>query len=270
MRVTVIGARGFVGSAFASHIAGLDRHELVEVTRSNYERFVGLWSDVVIDASCNSRKYLADDNPCEDFTLSVSHRLRTLFDFPADLQVHISSVDVYADLTSSETTREDSESTVESASHYGFHKLLAEELVRHYSKNWLILRLAGMVGPGLAKNPVRDILRRSPLRIHPDSQYQYMITSDVARIGWALVERGIRREIYNICGKGLISPREIALIAGREPNLELIGADDRPRIVDINISKICQITAVPDTRECIIRFVSSSADYRAEAAQANP
>jgi nucleoside-diphosphate-sugar epimerase len=265
-RVALIGARGFVGSAFASHIASLKGHEVVEVTRGNYERLAGVGSDIVIDASCNSRKYLAEENPHQEFALSVAHRMRTLRDFPGDLQVHISSVDVYGDLTSPSTTREEPPSNTEGASHYGFHKLLAEQLVRHYSKNWLILRLGGMVGPGLRKNPVFDILSGEPLRIHPDSQYQYMTTGDVARIAWMIVERGLRGETFNICGTGLIAPREIASIAGRKLNLAEVGQDHRPRVVDVDTTKVSQIVVMPETRECITRFVTASSDGEAQGA----
>ena len=46
MRVTLIGAEGFVGSAFARLLTGQDL-ELIAVTRSNYDRFAGMPSDVV-------------------------------------------------------------------------------------------------------------------------------------------------------------------------------------------------------------------------------
>jgi nucleoside-diphosphate-sugar epimerase len=267
IRVTVIGAGGFVGSAFASHIASQSGVELVQVTRSNYDRAAGVPSDIVVDASCNSKKYLADEDPCREFALSVDHRLRTLRDFPAALQVHISSVDVYGNLHSAETTTEEAESDLRGVSNYGFHKLMAEQLVRHYSTDWLILRLGGMVGPGLRKNPVYDILQGQPLRIHPDSQYQFIATGDIARIGWAVIERGIHSEALNICGQGLISPREIASIARRELNLELLTESDKPRIVNVNTNKISRIMAMPETRECIARFVTASLDEKAQGAE---
>ena len=104
MRVTVIGAGGFVGSAFVRHLAGRGI-EAVQVTRETYARLAGSESDVVIDAAANSRKVLAESAPFEEFDQSVSHRVRTLRDFPAELHVHVSSVDVYVDLASSATTR---------------------------------------------------------------------------------------------------------------------------------------------------------------------
>lgn len=255
MRVTVIGAGGFVGSAFVAHLIGRPGVEVVEVTRMNYSERAGARSDVVIEASCNSRKYLADEQPVLEFEQSVSHRLRTLRDFPASLHVHISSVDVYSDLRTPETTREDSAIDLAGVSHYGLHKLLAEQLVRHYADRWLIIRLGGMVGPGLRKNPVYDILNGQPLRIHPDSQYQFMPTSEVARIVRTLVESGVSNEVFNLCGKGLISPREIARLAGAAMDISFIAPTIEPRVVHINTEKIERITAVPETYQSVASFL---------------
>jgi nucleoside-diphosphate-sugar epimerase len=257
MRVTVIGALGFVGSAFVSRLAEETDLEVIEVTRLNYSGMAGMRSDVVIEASCNAKKYLADERPVEEFDLSVSHRLRTLRDFPADLHVHISSVDVYSDLTTPETTREDLPIEPAGGSRYGLHKSLAEQLVRHYADRWLIVRLAGMVGPGLRKNPVYDILNGQPLRIHPDSLYQFMATSDVAGIVRMLIKRGVSGEIFNVCGEGLISPREIARLAEREMNLSQIDSTVQPRIVHVNTEKIGRITAMPETRRSVADFIES-------------
>lgn len=257
MRVVVIGAGGFVGSAFVSYLTGRAGIEVMEVTRKNYEQMAGTRSEVVIDASCNSRKYLAEETPVEEFESSVSHRLRTLHDFPADFHLHISSVDIYSDLTKPETTREDSPIDLRRVSHYGLHKLMAEQLVRHYADRWLIIRLAGMVGPGLRKNPVYDILHEHPLRIHPDSQYQFMPTRDVAEIAWTLIGRGMCGEVLNLCGKGLISPREIARLAGRQLDLSRIDSSIAPRVVHISSEKIESLVPVPDTHQSVADFVGS-------------
>jgi len=253
--VSVIGAEGFVGSAFAALLAAQPDVTLRPITRRNYDVEARQPSDVVIDCAANSRKYVAEETPAEEFELSVTHRLRTLHDFPAPLHVHVSSVDVYNDLGSPLTTREDTPIDVARSSHYGFHKVLAEELVRHYAPSWLIVRLAGMVGPGLRKNPVHDVLHAHPLRIHPDSQYQFLSTSDVARLTWNLVASGLRLEIVNVCGSGLVSPREIARLADVTPDLSTLPKDSRPRIVDASVEKLQRLVPVPTTADTISAFV---------------
>jgi nucleoside-diphosphate-sugar epimerase len=254
MRVTVIGANGFVGSAFARLLKTRRGIELTPVTRETYAQFRGVESDVVIDAAGNSKKFLADQNPAAEFEASVTHRLRTLLDFPATLHLHLSSVDVYNDLSSPDTTREDTPVDLGRSSHYGAHKFLTEQLVRHYSSRWLIVRLGGMVGPGLRKNPVYDILHGEPLRIHPESQYQFLHTDDAARIAWDLAQAGAAFEAFNVCGEGLISPREISLLAGRSLNLKLVAADMQPRIVNVSVAKTGGVTSLPETRRTIEAF----------------
>jgi nucleoside-diphosphate-sugar epimerase len=255
MRVTLIGANGFVGTGLRLFLAAQPGVELTPVTRENYAALKGRAGDITIDVAGNSKKFLSDQQPLLDLDLSVVHRLRTVQDFPAALHVHVSSVDVYDDLTSPKTTGEDSPINAAAASHYGLHKFLAEQIVQHYAADWLILRLAGMVGPGLKKNPVFDILNGQRLRIHPDSRYQFMHTAEVARILWDLVHSKLRKEIFNVCGDGLISPREISVLAGKALDLTLLPRDAAPRIVDVNIDKLKKFARVPHTAETVAKFV---------------
>ena len=255
MRVTVIGANGFVGSSFVRLLAERPNVELLCVTRQNFESLPPTHSDVVIEAACNSKKFLADQDPLSEFESSVRHRLESVLRFTGDLQVHISSVDVYSDLTSPATTHEDSPIDPGGLSQYGLHKFLAEQLVRHYAPRWVILRLAGMVGLGLLKNPVHDILHGNSLRIHPDSQYQFMLTDEVARVAWALIERGTERETFNVCGDGLISMREIARLAGRELNCTALPANAAPRIVEASNEKIRRLFPITRTVDTLREFV---------------
>jgi len=258
MRVTLIGANGFVGTGLRLFLAAQPGVEVLAVNRQNYEALKGTRADVTIDSSGNSKKFLSDQQPLLDLDLSVVHRLRTLQDFPAALQVHISSVDAYDQLDSQETTAESARINVAANSNYGVHKVLAEQIVQHYAADWLILRLAGMVGPALRKNPVFDILNGQPLRIHPDSRYQFMHTAEVARILWALIQSPSRKEIFNVCGDGLVSPREIAALAGKPMDLSLLPANAAPRIVDINIQKLKEFTRVETSAEAITRFLRAA------------
>lgn len=254
--VTVIGGRGFVGSAFVRALGERHGVRVRSITRDNYEELKGTGSDIVIDAAGNSKKFIAEQEPFRDFELSVAHRLRTLMDFPAGTHVHVSSADVYSGLESPATTNEGSPIDMARSSNYGFHKRMAEQLVQRYAQQWLIVRLAGMVGPGLRKNPVYDILTGAELRIHPESRYQFIATETAADVTWRLVEGGVRNEVYNICGRGLVSPREIAAIAGRPLRVAAEAASSAPRIVDIDIQKIERRWPMPESKAVIEKFVA--------------
>lgn len=252
--ILLLGSQGFVGSAFDRLLneRGI-AHEAV--TRDSYPRAVGRSASILINASTNSRKYLADQDWQADFEASVVSVVRTLQDFSADLYVLLSSVDVYNVLDDPAQNGEDERIDPARLSTYGFHKYIAEACVRRHTPRWLIVRLAGMVGPGLKKNPVFDVLNGRPLSIHPDSQYQFMSTDAAAGVVWQLIEAGHTNTVVNVCGSGLISPREIGELAGKPA---VAGADTlatAPRIVHINTRLAGRLVPLPDTRATIAEFV---------------
>lgn len=254
MKVTVIGSNGFVGSAFARLFEALPDVELVRVTRDKFDSLAGP-SDVVINAACNARKFFADEHPVLDIDATVGHTLRALLAYPAGLFIQISTVDVYSRISSQHTTREDCAVDISATCRYGAHKLLAEQLVKLYAPRWLILRCGGMVGPGVKKGPVFDILNELPLRIHPNSQYQYLSTDAMAAIAWKLFCKGYKQEVFNVCGTGTVTMHEVAALAGKT------FSDEHPplstRIVNVNNDKLRSVMPVPETRETITRFISA-------------
>jgi nucleoside-diphosphate-sugar epimerase len=253
--ILLLGARGFVGSAFARV---LDAHGVpfLPVTRESYSQSVGRTARVVINAAANSRKYLADTDWAADFDASVRRVADTLRDVRADLYVLVSSVDVYNHLDDPERNTEESPIDPLSLSRYGFHKYLAELCVRRHAPRWLIVRLAGMVGPGLKKNPVFDVVHAQPQRIHPDSQYQFMSTDAAARFTWQLIEAGWTNRVVNVCGAGLISPRQIAAIAGTPLVVSPDAQAAAPRVVDVNIALAQSVAPLPDTHATVAEFLA--------------
>lgn len=255
-KVAVIGSNGFVGSALCKHLQALDDVHLYGIHRGNFDEYRDVEFDVLIEAACNSKKYLADNDPLEEAESSLMHRIDTLTRFKSRFHIHISSVDVYHDLSDPLQTSEDSVIDIAKCSHYGAHKLLAEDLVRHYADCWAIFRLSGMVGEGLRKNPVYDLIQGSELYINPHSKYQFIGTQDVARVIWEVYERGITQEIFNIAGKGMISPQEIhtELLGGGYGAIRYNG-NDEPRVVNVNIDKIEKLVAMGYTHDAVSSFL---------------
>ena len=248
--IYVLGGRGFVGSAFV-RCAQARGWPCVAITRENYGEYVGTVCDVLINADGNSRKYLAESDPGKDFELSVKSVADSLFDFRFHKYVYISSVVVYNDSTDHNRNHEEAPIDPLGLSAYGFHKYLAEMLVRRYSQDWLIVRLGGVVGENMWKGPVYDILSGRPLRVGHNSRFQFINTEDVARIVFRLIEFGRSREVFNVCGRGTMRLSDIQRLVGdSKPN-------DLPEETwDINTDKVNALVGLPTTEETIRVFES--------------
>jgi nucleoside-diphosphate-sugar epimerase len=251
----VIGGRGFVGSAVAAE-AGRRGYAVTVVEKDDYESHVGRSADILINANGNSKKFLARENPSLDFDLSARSVARTLHDFCCRLYVHLSSIDVYHDVSHPDANHEDIVIQPEKLSPYGFHKYLAEQLVRFYAPSWLIFRMGGFVGPRLWKNPIYDLLKGQPLRVHPDSRYQYLHTRSLAEIVLDILESDARNEIFNVVGDGTVSLREVAAWhpgARLPPALEQLPREH----YEVNARKIKQRVVLPQTVETVRTFIQN-------------
>ena len=252
--IFIIGGRGFVGSAFVRASVAAGREFLV-VDRQNYGEVVGKSCNVLINANGNSKKYLAQQAPIQDFDASVRSVRASLTDFRYECYVYVSTCDVYPDCSSPQTTSEDQELDVSLQSPYGFHKYLAEQCVRHVAKRWLIVRFGGFVGPRMMKNPIFDILKGGPLWLAPESELQFMHTDQAANIMLSLLNRGICNDIFNICGRGVVKLREVINRTGKNIPVQ----PDSPRVrYEVNISKISALIEMPDTRITIFDFLNGA------------
>ena len=208
MRIGIIGGNGFVGSAFVLY-SKKNNFNFEVIEKDTYPRFVGQKFDLIINANGNSKKYLADQNPVLELKETVNSVQNSLLDFDCPFYVLCSTVDVYNNFEDTNSNDENSIIHIESLSKYGLHKFLAERLVMNYAKEWLIFRFGGFVGPGLKKNSIYDILNEVPLRVHIKSSYQYLQTDFAAEAVFKIIDLDLKNEIFNICGKNLISLDEI-------------------------------------------------------------
>lgn len=249
--IVILGGGGVVGSAFvrACQAQGLD-HQVV--TRANYDEHVGTPCDLLVNANGNSSKLLAERSPLEEFDRTVRSVRRSLVDFSPGLYVHISSCDVYADCSSPGTTGERQVIATDDLSVYGFHKYLAELCVRRDARKWLIFRLGGVVGPGLYKNAVYDILSGGPLWLDPESRLQYLHTDDVTRIVFEIVHQGHENSVFNLCGRGTVRLADVVELTGRPIAIQ----PGAPRIFyDVDSEAVSRVVGVPRTEDTVFGFV---------------
>ena len=251
----VLGGKGFVGSAIVAAVRQRGYRTTV-VDQDEYAAAVGTACDLLINANGNSKKFLAAKDPKLEFDLSVRSVLRSLHDFKAGRYIFLSSMDVYfPHVCEPGENVETASLDVAQQSPYGFHKSVAEELVRFYAPDWLIFRMAGFIGRGLWKNSIHDLLTGQPLRVHPDSSYQYLDTAELARVVLDMAEKtDVRKEIFNIAGAGLVSLREVA---GWIPGCRLDPAWDALPLerYELNTAKLRRWARLPPTRAAVQLFV---------------
>jgi len=196
-------------------------------------------------------------DPSEDFRISLGGLLGSFEDFSFEHYVYISSIDIYPDHSHPGNNHEDAPIKTGEISNYGFHKCLGEQMVRHYVSSWLIIRLGGVLGPGLKKNPVYDLLHDIPLRVNLDSRYQYTSTDFLARAVYDLAHRGLWGEVVNLCGTGTISLREISRALSKEPESQ--EKETPVEIYEVNNGKLSGLMEVPSTSRTVEEFLSSVA-----------
>jgi len=246
-----MGGNGFVGSAIA-RVCEKENREYVVITRDNYSEFIGKNCDIFINANGNSKKFLANEEPVWEFDASVKSVRASLEDFKYVKYIYLSSCDVYPDCSSVENTSEDMVIDIEKQSTYGFHKHIAEQCVRHVANNWMIFRMGGFVGKGMLKNPIFDIMNDKPLWVDLESELQFINTDDAAEIILSLIDKGFNKEIFNLCGNGLVKLKDITVLLNK--NIEV--KSNSPKVkYEVNINKISKYTDMPITKKTVADFV---------------
>lgn len=250
MRVILLGHRGYVGRACADHLraAGM---EVIGVDRGNYASLSGTAADVLINADGSSDRPLAERDPLASFTANVTTTMASCVDFRFDRYLHISTIAVYDDGRDATRNHEDVPIDPLKLSRYGLYKYLGELVVRRHAKSWLIVRLGPIVGPGIRKNSIYDLLMKRTLLFHPDSALPYIDTRLVASLVWSLREE--TNEIFNMTGSGRVRLADVAreLDVPLTPDLYALPRDD----FDINIDKLQSRAPIPDSSSTVRRFI---------------
>lgn len=149
MKTALIGYTGFVGSTL------LKQHKFDSLYRSTNIADIEQQSfSMVIGAGAPAQKWIANKNPEEDLakiTALINH-LKTI---NAERFILISTVDVFKHPVG---VNEQTPIEVDGLHAYGANRRLLEQFVESHFKHHLIVRLPGLVGPGLRKNIIFDLL----------------------------------------------------------------------------------------------------------------
>ncbi|MEB6662895.1 MULTISPECIES: NAD(P)-dependent oxidoreductase [Achromobacter] len=154
MNNALIGYSGFVGSTL------LKQAPFESLYRSTNIGDIAMQSfDMVVCAGAPAQKWIANREPESDLQ-KIEGLIAYLKTVQCKTFVLISTVDVFKD-----PLAVNEESLVEeSGLHaYGLHRRLLEKFVEAHFPSHLIVRLPGLVGPGLRKNVIYDFLNSNNL-----------------------------------------------------------------------------------------------------------
>jgi dTDP-4-dehydrorhamnose reductase len=218
MKIGLIGHRGFLGTEFLKLIQEND--EVICFNRG--DQFKVLEDcEIIINANGNASKILAESDPIQDFNSNSTFALElSLLSKKIDaLLVHISSGEALAFSRSNSQGSNPINSLVQ-LSNYGLSKAIGEILVKKHSSKSLVIRPAGLVGPGMTKGPIFDILKGKPLWIHPKSTLNIMRTVTTARFVLDLARQHLQEnwthQEFNLTGESTVSLFEASKILSKE------------------------------------------------------
>jgi len=170
MKSALIGSTGFVGGTLLSK----DVFDY-EFNSKNISSIRGRSFNRIVCAGVNAKKWVANQNPEADWHC-IESLMSNLNSVRADRFILISTIDVYiSPIGVDENTVLDSIA----GEPYGRHRLLFEKFIKEKFDIVNIIRLPALVGIGLKKNIIFDMLNNNMLeRINPNSTFQwYDITS---------------------------------------------------------------------------------------------
>lgn len=254
--IFIIGGKGLTGSAVVRHLQ--ERNEAYEIIqRENKEEFFGKSCDFLIFANGNALKHKANKEPSFDFHASVYSVAEYIHNINHKKFIHISTVDVYDRKFDEKFTDENICINSDLLEPYSYHKLLAENYIRHYSKDYLIFRLPGLVGEGMKKNPAYDFIsNQKKVAISPDSELNFIHTRLVAESIFKIIDLGMRNEIFNLASKNSIKIGSIRNIIGYDTDY----TDDANRNIQkykINTEKIQKHVELTTSEEAIKEYFES-------------
>ncbi len=155
MKNCLIGYTGFVGSTLLkqAHFESLYRS-------TNIGEIEGKSFDTVVCAGAPAQKWIANREPEAD-RQKIDGLIAHLKTIQCKTFILISTVDVFKNPLGVDESTDVDESGLHA---YGLHRRLLEKFVEKQFPRHLVVRLPGLVGPGLRKNVIFDFLNDNNLQ----------------------------------------------------------------------------------------------------------
>ena len=150
----LLGYSGFVGSTL------LKQSSFESLYRSNNIADIhGKSFDKVVCSAVPAQKWIANRDPIADRN-NIESLITHLKTITCSTFVLISTVDVFKQPQGVDENTPVDETNLHA---YGLHRRLLEKFIESHFPNHLIVRLPGLVGPGLRKNVIFDFLNKNNL-----------------------------------------------------------------------------------------------------------
>jgi dTDP-4-dehydrorhamnose reductase len=150
----LIGESGYVGTTLQKQAIFESKY------RSNNIGLIdSLDFETVVCAAAPAQKWIANREPIKDRE-NIEGLITHLKTITCKTFILISTVDVFQ---SAVGVDEKTSLNLEGLHPYGSNRQLLENFVKSHFSNYLIIRLAGLVGPGLRKNIIFDFLNNNNL-----------------------------------------------------------------------------------------------------------
>jgi nucleoside-diphosphate-sugar epimerase len=177
----LIGHSGFVGGTLRRQ-RGFD----ALYRSTDIETMAGRSFDTIVCAGISATKWQANRDP--DADRAAIERLWSVLDrVDCARFVLISTVDVFAD-----PDGVDEADAPDAVQPYGRHRLEAEIRARERFAGTVVLRLPGLVGPGLRKNALFDLAHRHRLEhLDPRARFQFYPMVNLGHDLLAVLESGL-------------------------------------------------------------------------------
>lgn len=186
--IALFGSKGFVGSEILKSLKE-SAHEVIEITRENFEENLGKEFDYVINAACPGARFKANTNPLGDFEETVVKTAKIFYGTKFKKFIQISSVSARCQKNVA----------------YGKNRLAAESIVN--DGNSLIVRFGPMFGPTLKKGVLIDMLAGSKVYFDGRSKYSFAPLNFNAK--W-VAQNLDRKGVWEVGAKDSISLKDLA------------------------------------------------------------